>query len=153
VVMDSGEIIQQGPVHEIFSKPASLAVAGIVAMETVQPGRVLESGDGLVRVCVGDANLIALSPTLPVGTEVYVCIRAEDVVLARGGSAQASPRNSLPATVRGFAAEGPMIRIDLDAGFPLTAVLTKQACEELALKLGDKVSALVKVPQIHLIQR
>ena len=153
VVMDGGRIVQQGPVHEIFSKPASLAVAGIVAMETVQPGRVLESGDGLVRVCVGDAGLVALSPTLPVGTDVYVCIRAEDVVLAKGGWAQTSPRNSLPATVRGFASEGPMVRIDLDAGFPLAAILTKQACEELNLKLGDNISALVKVPQIHLIQR
>jgi molybdate transport system ATP-binding protein len=153
VVMDGGQIIQQGSVPEVFSKPASVAVAGIVAMETVQLGRVLESQDGLVRVSVGSAKLVALSPALPVGSDVYVCIRAEDVVLSRGGSAQSSPRNCLSATVRAFASEGPMVQIDLDAGFALTAILTKQACEELHLGLGDTISALVKVPQIHLIPR
>jgi molybdate transport system ATP-binding protein len=153
LVMDSGRIAQRGPVHEIFSRPASLAVAGIVAMETVQPGRVIESGEGLVKVSVGTATLIALNPTLPAGTDVYVCIRAEDVILARGNSMQSSPRNCLAATVRALAAEGPVVRIDLDAGFALAAILTKQACEELALKPGDKIAALVKAPQIHLIQR
>jgi molybdate transport system ATP-binding protein len=43
------------------------------------------------------------------------------------------------------------MRIDLDCGFPLMALLTKQACEELALKPNDRVTALIKAPQIHLI--
>ena len=48
---------------------------------------------------------------------------------------------------------GPMMRIDLECGFPLIALLTKQACEELTLKEGDRVVALVKAPHIHLIPR
>ena len=35
----------------------------------------------------------------------------------------------------------------------VTALLTKQACEEMALKSGDAVIALVKAPHIHLIPR
>jgi molybdate transport system ATP-binding protein len=97
--------------------------------------------------------LIALHPTLPAGREVYVCIRAEDVILAKGEPMQSSPRNCLAATVKGLTMEGPIVRIDLDAGFPLAAILTKQACEELNLKPGDKLSALIKAPQIHLIER
>jgi molybdate transport system ATP-binding protein len=46
-----------------------------------------------------------------------------------------------------------MMRIDLDCGFPLAALLTKQACEELALKPGDSVVALVKAPNVHIIPR
>jgi len=49
--------------------------------------------------------------------------------------------------------EGPMTRLELDCGFPLTAMLTKQACEEMALKEGATVLALIKAPQIHLVPR
>jgi molybdate transport system ATP-binding protein len=47
--------------------------------------------------------------------------------------------------------EGPLRRVELDCGFTLTALLTKQACEELSLKSGNEVVALVKAPHIHLI--
>jgi molybdate transport system ATP-binding protein len=153
VVMDGGRIVQRGSVSEVFSRPANLAVAGIVAMETVQAGRVVESGDGLVTVAVGQSKLVSLSPELGVGTEVYVCIRAEDVILVKGLPARSSPRNCLSVAVKSLNAEGPVVRIELLGGFPLAAILTKQACEELALKEGDQVMALIKAPQVHLIPR
>ena len=153
VVMDGGRMIQHGPVHEVFSRPMSLAAAGIVAMETVQPGCIVHVDDGLVTVAVGAAHLTAIEANpIPVGDEVYVCIRAENVILLKGTDTRAaSPRNHLPAVVRAFHDEGPILRIDLDCGFPLMALLTKQACEELALKPNDRVTVLVKAPQIHLI--
>jgi molybdate transport system ATP-binding protein len=153
VVMDRGKIVQRGPVHEVFSRPASLAVASIVAMETVQPGRVLESEEGLVSVMTGQTKLVSLSSPLAIGSEVYVCIRAEDVILIKGETARSSSRNSLRVRVVKLTAEGVVVRIDLDGGFPLAAILTKQACEELALKPGEQVTALIKAPQIHLIPR
>jgi molybdate transport system ATP-binding protein len=97
---------------------------------------------------------LALGGDLPAQTnDVYVCIRAEDVMLMKGGPVRSSPRNCLGATVRGFMSEGPMIRIELDCSFPLSALLTRQASEELALQQGDRVLALVKAPNIHLIPR
>ena len=151
VVMHDGKNVQQGPPHEVFSRPASLAAAGAVAVETVLPGRVVEPGD-LVAVEVGNVKLTALAGDMPPGTKgVYVCIRAEDVILMRGEGARSSPRNCLPAVVRGLAREGPMMRIDLDCGFPLIALLTKQACEELALEKNQRVLALIKAPNVHLI--
>lgn len=153
LVMDAGQIVQRGPVHEVFSRPSSLAVAAIVAIETIQPARVLESADGLVTVVAGQTKLLSLSSPLTLGTEVYVCIRAEDVILVKGQPSRSSPRNCVPVLVRSLSTEGPVVRIDLDGGFPLTAILTKQACEELALGPGDKLMALIKAPQIHLIPR
>jgi molybdate transport system ATP-binding protein len=153
IVMDHGQIVQRGAVLEVFSRPASLAVAAITAMETVQPGRVSESAEGLVTVMAGPCKLVSLSSHLPPGTEVYVCIRAEDVILVKGEPSRSSPRNCLPVVVRRVTPEGPVMRIDLEGGFPLAAMLTKQACEELALAPGDKVIALIKAPQIHLIPR
>jgi|ERR1051326_998981 molybdate transport system ATP-binding protein len=153
VVMDAGRVVQQGPVHEVFSRPANLAVAGIVAVETVQPARVLARGE-LVTVAIGEQKLLALAPDLPTGiNEVYVCIRAEDVILMKGDPGRSSPRNCLMALVRGRTPEGPMVRIELDCSFALSALLTRQACEELVLKAGEPVLALVKAPNVHLIPR
>jgi molybdate transport system ATP-binding protein len=154
VVMDAGRIAQRGPVQDVFNHPANLTVADIVAVETVQPGRVLEVQNGLATVAVGSAQVTAVAGDLPAGvTEVFVCIRAEDVMLSSDPELHSSPRNRLPAVVRAVVSEGPMTRIELDCGFPLTAVLTKQACAEMALKENDQVLALIKAPQIHLVPR
>lgn len=153
VVMDGGGVLQQGPVHEVFSHPADLAVAAIVAMETVQPARVVACAEGLVTLAIGQTKLVSLSAPLALDSEVYACIRAEDVILVKGKPDRSSPRNCFTVVVRNLVPEGPVVRIDLDCGFPLAAILTKQACEELALKSGETLTALVKAPQIHLIQR
>jgi molybdate transport system ATP-binding protein len=153
VLMDSGRILQQGPVHEVFSKPSDVSVAGIVGVETVQPAVVVGSGDGLVTVQAGQTRLVSLNPPLRTGSDVYVCIRAEDVILLKGQPLQSSPRNSLAVTVTRLSADGPVVRIGLDGGFALTALLTKQACEELAIRPGEQLQALVKAPNIHLVSR
>ncbi|MGA2244879.1 MAG: ABC transporter ATP-binding protein [Verrucomicrobiota bacterium] len=154
VVLDEGCMVQRGPVQTVFSRPANLTVAGIVAVETVQPGRVVESQDGLATLLVGAARLTAMADDLPPGTtDIFACIRAEDVILSIDPELHSSPRNRLPAVVRAVVSEGPLVRIELDCGFPLTAVLTKQASLEMGLKEGSPVLALVKAPQIHLVPR
>ena len=153
VVMDAGQIVQQGPVPGVFSRPASLTVAGIVGMEMVHPGKVLASADGLVTVATGSTKLVSLNAPIAADADVYVCIRAEDVILVKGVPAQSSPRNCLAVVVKRMSTEGPTVRIELQGGLPLAAVLTKQACEELALKPGDQVTTLIKAPNVHLIQR
>lgn len=152
IVMDHGQIIQQGPVHAVFNQPGNLAAAGILAVETIQPGRILQVSEGLVTVAVGDKRLTALDLNLAPGTrQVFVCIRAEDVILSKPDGPPSSPRNRLVGLVRGMTPEGPMVRLDLDCGFPLTALLTKQGCEELEVRLNTAVLALIKVPHVHLI--
>lgn len=154
VVLVGGKVAQTGSVQEVFSRPASLEVASLLTVETVQPGRIVQGTDGLVNVAVGLTVLTAMAHTLtPSSGEVYVCIRAEDVILAAQGSSPSSARNHLPAVVASVTREGPLMRVELDCGFALTALLTKQACEELGLKPGHPVVALVKAPHIHLIPR
>jgi molybdate transport system ATP-binding protein len=151
-VMHDGRNVQQGATSQVFSQPVNLAVAEITAVETIQPGRILEVREGLATVVVGEACLIALAADLPMDArEVYVCIRAEDVILMRADSVQSSPRNRLTATVLSLTREGPLVRVILDCGFPLTALLTRRACEELTLREGVQLVALVKAPQVHLI--
>jgi len=94
------------------------------------------------------------SSKLPANTrEVYVCIRAENVVLLKGEDSVTSARNHLPGVVRSVGQDGPLMRVELDCGFPLTALLTKQSAEEMKLSPGDRVIAQVKAQHVHLIAR
>ena len=152
VVLHAGRNVQQGAVSEVFSRPTNLAVAEVTAVETIQPGRVLDIRDGLATVTVGGVQLSALAVAgLRPGGDVYVCIRAEDVVLMPTGSVPASSRNRLAVTVHSLEPEGPQVRVNLAGDFALTALLTRNACEDLALRPGASLLALIKTPQVHLI--
>ncbi len=154
VVLASGKVAQTGPAEEVFNRPASLEVAGFLTVETIQPGRILKSEGGLLTVAVGSATLRAVELEGGFQTsEVFVCIRAEDIILAKESETPSSARNRLTATVQSVTPEGLMMRVDLDAGFPLTALLTRQACQQLALAPSTSIVALIKAPHIHLIAR
>ena len=154
LVMHAGRIIQHGPVHEVFSKPVSVDVADILAVETIRPGEIITMRDGIATVRVNGVSLQALADDLPPETkDVFVCIRAEDVSLSLPNGHAASPRNRLSSVVTDCTREGPLVRIDLDCGFPLSALLTPQGAGELDLANGRQVVAEIKAPKIHLIPR
>ena len=154
-VVDQGRIVQHASVEEVFCRPYTPAIARIVAVETVQRARVLQTDGELVTVAVGKARLIAAASDFPAGvTEAFVCIRAENVLLLKSAeTVSSSARNRLPGIVKSLTREGPIWRIELDCGFTLTALLTRQACEELALQENDHVLAMIKATNVHLIPR
>ena len=154
-VMQGGRVLQHGAVEAVFRQPASPEVACIVGVETVQPAQVLEVRDGLAVVTLGGVRLAALADGLPPGvTRVLVSIRADDVILVQaGGTGQTSARNHLAGTVRALTAAGATVRVEVDCGFPLVAILTRQSAVELGLAPGGKTSALIKAPHVHLIPR
>ncbi len=75
------------------------------------------------------------------------------MTLQKGPLEQTSARNQLAARIVSLAAEGPLIRVELDCGFSLVAIVTKHAAENLGLREGDAVTAVIKAPAIHVIDR
>jgi molybdate transport system ATP-binding protein len=150
VVMESGRVRQSGPVHEVFMHPADLNVARIIGIETVQAGEVLAVEDGLATVSVAGVRLLAVAPAEDC-RRVHVCIRGEDVTLQRQRPGETSARNHLPAVIKWLTPEGALVRVGLDCGFELTALVTRPACAELDLTVGEQVTALVKAPAVHLM--
>lgn len=150
VVMENGRIEQSGPVEQVFSKPSNSNVARIVGIETVETGDVIQVTDGLATVEVRGVPLTALAPPEP-ARRVHVCIKGEDVTLQKGVQGTQSSRNHLAGTIQWIASEGPLLRVGIDCGFELTALVTRQACAELDLKTGDRITASIKAPAIHLI--
>lgn len=154
IVLASGKVAQTGSVQELFSHPANMTVAGALAVESILKGCIFKIADGLATVTVGQTAFTAVDQNFPANIrEVYVCIRAEDVVLFKAPDASGSARNRLPAIVRSVGREGPLVRVELDCGFPLTALLTKQSSEDMKLNSGDRVIAQVKAQHVHLIAR
>ena len=151
-VLAEGKIRQVGPVDEVFTHPVDLAVARTVGVETVLPGRVVREADGLVTVAVGAAEIVAYDPQ-GAGQEVFVCIRAEEVVIERSPASRSSARNHLPARITRLEPEGPLVRVGLDCGFSLSALVTKPAARELGLEEGEAVTAMVKATSVHLVHR
>ena len=152
VVLKDGQVLQQGTPQHIFNLPKDVEVAKIVGMETVIPGRIAQAADGLVTVEAGGVKLLAVSQE-PVGADVFVCIRAEDVILEPVGTGATSARNHVSASVQGVVSMGALVRVDLESGFPLSAVVTRSALEDLHLAPGVKVVAAIKAGAVHLIPR
>jgi molybdate transport system ATP-binding protein len=152
-VISEGRLRQVGAIEDVFSRPADLDVARAVGMETVLSARVADRpSEGLITVQVGTTTLTAVDPG-GIGGAVLACIRAEDVVLERGPVGQVSARNRLQGIVTSVTPEGPLVRIRLDCGFALSALVTRQACRDLGIAEGEVLTAFIKTPSVHLIAR
>ncbi len=152
VVLVDGKVMQTGPVPDVFNRPASAEVAKFVGIETLHPGQITSVNEGLATVSVNRGTLTALAPPTA-SRDVYVCIRGEDVILQRDATVASSVRNRLSARILSLRPEGALVRVELDAGFPLFALVTRPACAELALREGESINALIKTPAIHLVPR
>ncbi|TET97596.1 MAG: ABC transporter ATP-binding protein [Dehalococcoidia bacterium] len=153
-VIIGGRIRQVGPPSQVFAQPADEEVAAFLGVETIVPGRVRSLERGLAVVEVAGCRVEA-SSAVEVGGEVLVCLRPEDIVLspAEDHPGPTSARNRLPAVVQRIVNVGPQVRVELDAGFPLVALITKQSLEELSLDAGSRVAASFKAAAVHLIPR
>jgi molybdopterin-binding protein len=151
-VLMGGRLRQTGSANEVFSSPVDEEVAAFVGVENIIPGRVRSVADGLGAVEVA-AGVVETATELEAGSEVLVCLRPEDVVLSREADAypSVSARNHVRATVARVRYTGPYVRVEIDAGFPLVALVTKQSCEDLSLEPGASVFATFKATAVHLI--
>lgn len=153
-VMANGALRQEGPTLEVFDRPTDETVARIVGIETVVPARVAWASEGLLRLRVGNAELVAVG-TASVGTDVLVSIRAEDVIVVQETpdpiGSSLSARNRLPGRIVALEPAGPLVRVRIDCGFPLVAAVTRPALEDLALRPGSAVAAILKAQAVHVI--
>ncbi|MBI3249604.1 MAG: ABC transporter ATP-binding protein [Deltaproteobacteria bacterium] len=152
-VMDGGEIAQIGPPEEVFAQPVNEKIASFVGIETILRGRVASCSDGLAEVRVGTDAYVAAVSVLPVGAEVTLCIRPEEVTLfpfpdQHGPS---SARNHFAACVSRIVPWGIAFKIHLDCGFPLVAFVTRPSIELLALREGQPIVATFKATAVHVL--
>jgi len=156
-VMMDGRIRQVGTPGEVFGSPADEEVASFVGVETIAPGRVRSVGGGVAVVEVG-GQTVEGGGDVCAGDEVLVCVRPEDVALApvRAGDLtheETSARNHLRGRVVRVAPAGPFVRVEVDVGFGLVALVTRQSVEDLGIAPGVECVATFKASAVHLIRR
>ena len=157
-VIDKGEIVQIGTAEEIFSQPVNETVASFVGIETILRGTIEFQSDGFAEIGVAAGKRIAAVSPLPIGTEVTLCLRPEEVTLLapprKGGHEQpSSARNHFLARVTRIVPWGLAYKIHLDCGFPLVAFVTRPSLEVLDLREGGTVLATFKATAVHVLQR
>lgn len=153
VVFLEGRLQQIDTPQVVFSAPANPDVAAFVGVETVIPGKVLSNEAGLVQVGVKTFQLEAVGD-VKTGRSVFLCIRPENITLwGRQDMPTSSARNSLLGRITRLTPQGPLVRVTLDCGFPLVALVTKASVDGMGLEPGQEVLASFKASAAHLIAR
>jgi len=152
LVLSAGRVLQTGPPQDVLTKPEHPEVAAAAGVETVVSGRIQRRDRGVAFMEVGSANLIAAEPA---GNDIdfYVCIRGEDVTLEKGRAEQSSARNHLQGRVEQILPAGVLMKVTIDVGFNIVALVTRQAIADLGLVNGSEVFAVFKASAVHLIPR
>jgi molybdate transport system ATP-binding protein len=154
-VQIDGAIRQVGAVHEVFSAPADVDVARAVGTENVYPSRLVRRRDGLVVVRTADPGGVEFVAVDPGGLEekAYVCVRAEEIVVEPAEGQDSSAQNHLAGAIVARQEEGPLVRVVVDCGVRLVALVTRASADRLGLAPGRRVVAAVKAPCVRVVPR
>jgi len=153
-VLIDGEVLQIGSANEIFTSPRSKEVAEFVGIENILAGEIIQKDNNMVTASmdVNGAAIQAISD-YAVGEEVYVLIRPEDITLALARSGTSSARNVLEGKIAKIAQVGPIVRVEVDCGFPLLGLITKTSAEELDVAIGKRVYASFKATATRTVKK
>ncbi|MDD4859993.1 MAG: ABC transporter ATP-binding protein [Dehalococcoidales bacterium] len=152
-VLIEGRLRQIGLPREVFSSPADEAVAGFVGVENVLPGMVAGQSGGIAEVEIEKQRIDAVSE-LPARSRVTACLHPEDITLTLTKSGDvSSARNHLTGAITRIFPIGSQVRVTIDCGFPLIALITRRSFEEMKLETGQMVVASFKASAVYLIDR
>jgi molybdopterin-binding protein len=152
LIIEQGRIVQSGSTPDVFAHPVNADVARLVGIETVTTGVVTAASDGVLHIAVGPA-VVHAQGRAAVGAEVDICIRAEDVTLSRDDPAGMSAQNQWHARIASIVSDAGVLRVTLDCGFPLTALVTRTAGDGLGLRENAHVWAVVKATAVTALPR
>jgi tungstate transport system ATP-binding protein len=151
-VIMNGRLVQTGSAGDVFYQPKGREIARFVGIDAITGGIVTENAGGHAVIRVGDRCFEALTD-LPKGARAALCIRPEEVTLTLADSSEikSSMRNRLNGRITRMLPHGPFVRVSVDCGFVLTALITRRSCAELGFTVGAEVIAGVKATAIHVL--
>ena len=133
-IIHQGRMQQVGTPEEVFRRPNSEFVARFVRSENVLRGTARAGGSGLV-VTVGEAEMEAAEG--PEG-EVFMTVRPEVVGLTPAPG-EARPNRRVGRVVR-VVDKGALMRVEVEAGVTLVALVARRAFQGSGLAVGDEAA-------------
>ncbi|PQJ26972.1 hypothetical protein BSZ35_18820 [Salinibacter sp. 10B] len=155
-VLQEGELQQVGPPAEVFNRPATTFVARFTGNPNVFPARLVSHPSG-ARIEWSGKRLAAPASDIPPETDVWLCIRPEQVELCPEAGAQASG-NVVEATVTQCIFQGSEYVVLLRVGddgeeSSLRARVLPSRARVLDVGQGDRIQVRLRSGPLHLIRR
>jgi molybdate transport system ATP-binding protein len=144
-VMREGAVVAEGPLAEVVSQPQLMLTGSHARDGAALEGVVEGHGDRLTLVRAGAWEVRAPRLGLQVGAKVRLFVLARDVMLALDAPQRISARNVLPGRIAALETQDERVLVRVvNESQVLLAALTPDAVEDLALKAGMPVWAVVK---------
>ena len=152
IVLQNGQVSLRGPLTQVLSDPAAVALLGVRDAGAVLTGHVLgyDPVDGLTEVGLDQGRLILPGRLGPVGAQVRVRVPAQDVILSLTAPTGLSALNVLAVTVTSLASgTGPGVAVGLACGTDrLLARVTRRSATAMGLAQGMQVYAILKATAV-----
>ncbi len=148
VVLEGGTVKAAGDPGEVFGPSAVQSAESRFDRSTVLTMQVggEDEGYGLTELLHPAGTIWLAGPAGDRGSKVRIMVHATDVTLSAVQPRNLSVRSVLEGQVREVETEGALasVEIALNGGGRLFAMATRRAIDDLGLKPGDPVFALVK---------
>ncbi|MBN1568676.1 MAG: molybdenum ABC transporter ATP-binding protein [Acidobacteria bacterium] len=154
VVLDEGKVVQEGIPLEIFNSPQTASAAKIVGAENLFVGKILhhQSEDGLSAIEIKSCRLEVPFNGLPIGSQITIGIRSEDIIVSREHLTQTSARNVLRGVIKYVINDVDKTELVVFCGIDFKVSVTPGAVKQLGLETGCPVFLLIKARAIHLLE-
>ena len=144
VVLEQGRVVEDGPSHEVLTRPRSAFAARVAGLNLV-PGRW--EGGAVVHPDAVVTGLPSASP--PREQEAAVAVFSPSAVSVYAEAHAGSPRNGLAAVVTDVVPLGDRVRVRSRVGtLALAAEVTPSAAADLDLVAGSRVHLSVKAVEV-----
>ena len=146
VLLAEGRMAAMGGVADILERVELWPITGRLEAGSVLEAIAKETRDGMTSLDVEGETLRVPAIGVAAGTPVHLRVQARDVAVACERPKRLSIRNVLPASVASIeVTESPFVELLLDVhGQHLRSRITREAVEDLGLREGQPVFALVK---------
>lgn len=149
-VIKQGQLMQAGPIQEVFLRPADDFVARYAGIRNFYPCELQPGpGEGLAWAHLDANHRICLPAPSRMGRG-HISIPAADILLSKE-KFTSSARNLFYGTITELVPVRHGVEVAIDCGFPLAALISHSALRELELKPGAPVWATFKASAVQFI--
>ena len=135
-VIEDGSLSQTGSPREIFQHPKSEFIAKFVGIKNIFKGELVNTGDKIAEFKNGKHRFYIL--TEQSSGKGHMILRGEDITLSNTESLT-SARNTYKGIIKDIEENRLKIEVTVDIGMDISAMITRDALENLDLRLGKVV--------------